>query len=75
MSWNCEKNKISEDKLDGLSETEKLEIQDNWKTVYNPDTNKITYVNPEAYNDLRAALLATVPFQPQTFLEEMENTK
>ena len=35
-------------------------------------TNKITYVNPEAYNDLRAALLATVPFQPKTILEEMQ---
>lgn len=72
MSWNCEKNKISEDKLDELSETFRKKVQDNWKTVYNPHTNKITYVNPEAYNDLRAALLATVPFQPKTILEEMQ---
>lgn len=75
MSWNCEKNKISEDKLDGLDAIKKREIQKEWKAIYNPDTNKITYVNPEAYNDLKAALLSTVPYQPKTFLEEMENTK
>ena len=72
MSWNCEKNKISEDKLDELSETFRKKVQDNWKVVYNPVTNKITYVNPEAYDDLRAALLATVPFQPKTILQEMQ---
>ena len=74
MSWNCEENKIPEDKLYGLDPIKRREIQDNWKVVYNPCTNKITYVNPEAYNDLKAALLSTVPYQPQTFLDKMENT-
>lgn len=75
MSWNCEKNKISEDKLDGLDEIKRREIRMEWKPLYNPVTKKITYVNPQAYNDLKAALLSTLPYQPQTLLEEMENTK
>lgn len=72
MSWNCEKNKISEDKLEGLDVIKKREIKNKWNAVYNPVTNKITYVNPEAYNDLKAALLATSPYQPKTFLEELQ---
>ena len=37
MSWNCEKNKISEDKLDGLDAIKKREIKNKWKAVYNPE--------------------------------------
>lgn len=75
MSWNCPENKISEDDLDKLGEDKKLEVLGNWERIYNPHTKKITYVNPQAYNDLRKALLATIPYQPQTFLEEMQNAK
>ena len=75
MSWNFPKNKILEDHLDDLGEIKKRKIQKEWKAIYNPHSKKITYVNPEAYNDLKAALLSTIPYQPQTFLEEIENTK
>jgi hypothetical protein len=54
-----------------LGEDKKLEVLGNWERTYNPHTKKITYVNPEAYNDFRAALLAIVPLQPETLLDEI----
>lgn len=71
MSWNCLENKILEDDLDKLGEDKKLKVLGNWKKTYNPHTKKITYVNPQAYIDLREALLAIVPLQPETLLDKI----
>ena len=75
MSWNCPQNRISEDELKNLDQSEAYKIINNWKILYNPESEKTVYVNPEAYRELREALLATLPYQPETKLEKINNLK
>ena len=69
MSWNSPDNRIPEDNLDDLDVDRADEIRRNWHVVYNPTTQKRTYINPDAVCALRSALVATHPFQPETELD------
>jgi hypothetical protein len=69
MSWNLPESRIHEDKLEDLDVDRAHEIRTQWHVVYNPTTQKQTYVNPDAVRALRSALVATLPFQPETELE------
>lgn len=72
------KTRYLEDELEHLEKNNELYasqinlIKKNWHLSFNPTTNKYVYTDPTVVAELRAKLIATIPFQPQTEMERIE---
>lgn len=69
------KTRFTEDELDHLEENDKFyasQIRDKWHMSFNPTTNKYVYTHPTVVADLRAKLVSTLHFQPQTEMERIK---
>lgn len=74
------KTRYLEDELEHLEKNNELcpsqinLIKKTWHVSFNPTTNKYVYTHPKVKvaAKLRAKLIATIPFQPQTEMERIE---
>ena len=72
------KTRYLEDELEHLERNNELYasqinlIKKTWHVSFNPTTNKHVYTHPTVAAELRAKLIATIPFQPQTEMERIE---